>query len=94
MPEREKFSAQMEEKLSHLKERIDATKSRAEAKGNSYFAHYEADLAKLESKYDHARYKLTLLRKGGGDALAELRDGVESALGDLKAALTRAKDKF
>ena len=94
MPEREKFSAQMEEKLSHLKERIDATKSRAEAKGNSYFAHYEADLAKLESKYDLARYKLSLLRKGGVSAWAELREGFEKAFHDLKDAVAKAKDKI
>jgi len=35
-----------------------------------------------------------LLRKGGGDALVELREGFEHALADLKAAVTKARDKF
>ena len=94
MPEREKFNTRMEEQLKHFRERIDATKAKAEARGQDYFKHYEQDLAKLESQYDLARYKLSLLRKGGKSALNELRDGFEKAFLDLKEALGKAKDKF
>lgn len=94
MPDREKFAAQMDEQLRNLKAKIDATKSKAEARGQEFIGKYEQDLERLESKYDLARYKLSLLRKGGKDALNELREGVEKAFHDLKDAVGRAKDRF
>ncbi len=98
MPEQEKFGVQMEEKLHKVKETIDSikckAKTKAETKGNSFLGNYEEDLAKLESKYDHARYKLTLLRKGGASAWHELKEGVDKAYHDLKDALAKAKEKF
>jgi hypothetical protein len=94
MPEREKFSAQMDEQLKHVKSRIDGAKARAEARGQDFLKNYEQDLAKLESKYDLARYKLSLLRKGGQSAWIELREGCERAYHDLKEAMGRAMDKF
>lgn len=94
MPEREKFNARMEEQLKHFKEKIDATKTKAEARGQDYISHYEQDLTKLESKYELARYKLSLLSKGSKSALSELKDGFEKAFQDLKEALGKAKDKF
>lgn len=94
MPEREKFGAQMEEKLKHLKEKIDSSKAKAEARGQDYISKYEKDLEKLESKYDLARYKLKLLRTGGKSAWGELKEGFEKAYHDLKDAMGKAKDKF
>jgi len=94
MPEREKFGAQMEEKLNHLKQRIESTKAKAESKGHTFINNYEHDLAKLESKYDLARYKLSLLRKGSASAWGELREGFEKAYHDLKEALNKAKEKL
>jgi archaellum component FlaC len=94
MPEHEKFTTQMEEQLKHFKEKIDATKAKAETKGQEFIQGYEKDLEKLESKYELARYKLTLLRKGGKSAWEELRTGFEHAFHDLKDAVTKAKEKF
>jgi hypothetical protein len=94
MPEREKFSLQMDEQLKHVKSRIDDAKAKAEARGQDFLQHYEQDLARLESKYDLTRYKLSLLRKGGQSAWVELREGCERAFHDLKEALSRALDKF
>lgn len=94
MPEREKFAAHMEEQLKGLKVKIDATKAKAEARGQEFIGKYEHELERLESKYDLARYKLSLLRKGGKDALHELRDGFEKAVHDLKDALGKAKERF
>lgn len=94
MDEKHPFGVNMEEQLAKYKAKIDAARTQAQEKGPVFFDRWAGDLEQLLEKYDKARYKLTLLRKGGGDALAELRDGVESAMGDLKAALGRAKDKF
>lgn len=94
MPDREKFSAQMEEQLKHIRERLDAAKGTAEIRGNTALEHYEEGLEKLEAKYDLARYKLTLLRKGSGSAWKDLRLGFENAYHDLKEALGKAKGKF
>lgn len=94
MAEREKFSAQAEEQLKLLRERLDSAKTKAEAKGSVYLRHFEEDLVRIESKYDLARYKLKLLRSGSGGAFHELRDGFEKAYHDLKEALGKALDKF
>jgi len=94
MPEREKFSAQMEEQLRHLREKIDAAKARAENRGQESISKFEEKLGKLESKYDLARYKLSLLRKGSQSAWGELKEGFDNAFHDLLDAVNKAKDKF
>jgi hypothetical protein len=94
MPDREKFRAQMEEQLGHFKTKIDKTKAKAESRGQDFINKYENELTKLESKYDLARYKLSLLRKGGQSAWHELKDGLEKAMHELKDAMGKAKDKF
>ncbi len=94
MDDKESFGVRMESQLAAYKAKIEAARSEAKNKGPDFFERWAGDLEHLLEKYDKARYKLTLLRKGGGDALAELRDGVENALGELKTALGRAKEKF
>lgn len=94
MPGREVFKAQVEEQLRQLKAKIDATKCRTDSKGQGYLQMFEEDLTKLESKYDLARYKLSLLSKGGKSAWEELKEGVERAVADLRDAVGKAKDKF
>jgi len=94
MADREKFRIQMEEQLGHIKEKIDATKSKAETRGQDFIKKYETDLSRLESQYDLARYKLSLLRKGSQSAWGELREGLDRAVHDLKDALAKAKEKF
>ena len=94
MSEHEKFNAQMEERLKAMKTKIDDAKTKAATRGRDFFERYEKDLAKLESKYDLARYKLTLLRKGGQSAWIEMKGGFERAYHDLKEALSKASNKF
>jgi F0F1-type ATP synthase membrane subunit b/b' len=83
-----------EEQLATLKAKIEATREAARQKGPEVLDHYAGELERLLDKYDAARYQYTLLRKSGGDALTELRQGFEQALADLKTAVSRAKDKF
>ena len=94
MADKESFGVNMEEQLAAYKAKIEAARAEARKKGPDFFERWTGDLEHLLEKYDKARYKLTLLRKGSGDALAELRGGVETALGDLKAAFAKAMDKF
>ena len=89
-----KFGEQLDDQLQQLREKIDATKAKAEAKGREFMGKYESDLEKLESLYELARYKLTLLRKGGKSALQELREGAEKAYQELKEAVGKAKEKL
>jgi hypothetical protein len=88
------FGVDMEELLAGYKAKIDSASKEAKEKGPDYFDRWAGELEHMLEKYDKARYKLTLLRKGGGDALAELREGFEHALGELKEAVGRAKGKF
>jgi len=94
MPDKEHSVFDVEEQLARLKARIEGFRDTAKEKGPEVLDRYTGELERLLDKYDAARYKLTLLRKGGEDALAELRDGFDQALTDLKAAVTKAKDKF
>lgn len=94
MTDKEQQQGTFDSQLSYIKERIDALRTAAQKKGPEVLDHYTGELERLLEKYETARYKLTLLRKGGGDALSELREGFESAFSDLKNAVTRAKDKF
>jgi len=94
MTEKEPFGVSMEKQLAAYKAKIEAARQEAREKGPDFFDRWTGDLEHLLEKYDKARYKLTLLRKGSGDALAELRGGVEHALEDLKAAFAKARDKF
>lgn len=94
MDEKKPFGVDMEEQLATYKAKIETARQSAREKGPDFFDRWAGELEHMLEKYDKARYKLTLLRKGSGDALAELREGVESAFTELKAAVTRAKDKF
>lgn len=94
MDAKKPFGVDLEEQLAKYKTKIEEARESARQKGPDYFDRWAGELEHMLEKYDKARYKLTLLRKGGGDALAELREGFESALGELKAAMTRARGKF
>lgn len=94
MDEKEQQSGGLDAQLAYIKDKIEALRSAARQKGPEVIDRYTGELERLLEKYETARYKLTLLRKGGGDALSELREGFESALSDLKSAVTRAKERF
>jgi len=94
MSDKDQFGVKMEEQLAAYKAKIEEARQQAKDKGQDFFDRWSGDLEHLLEKYDKARYKLTLLRKGSGDALVELRQGMEHALTDLKNAFTKAKDKF
>jgi DNA-binding protein HU-beta len=94
MDDKERFGVSMEEQLAAYKAKIEAARTEAKDKGQDFFDRWSGDLEGLLEKYDKARYKLTLLRKGGGDALVELGHGAQQALADLKAAFNKAKAKF
>ncbi|QLA17013.1 hypothetical protein [Desulfolutivibrio sulfoxidireducens] len=94
MEGKEPFGTNLEEQLAKWKAKIDASKAEAEKKGPAFFDRYAADLEKMLGKYENARYKLTLLRKGGAEALHDLKEGFEGAFTELKTAVTKALDKF
>ncbi|WP_428560741.1 MAG: hypothetical protein ACP59X_17295 [Solidesulfovibrio sp. DCME] len=94
MDEKKPFGVDLEEQLAKYKAKIESAREAAREQGPDFFDRWAGELEHMLEKYDKARYKLTLLRKGGGDALTELRDGVEAALTELKAAVSRAKGKF
>jgi|GEM_PF-1790414 len=94
MDDKERSAGNFDTQLAYIKERIESLKAAAAAKGPQVLDHYAGDLQRLLEKYETARYKLTLLRKGSGDALSELRGGFENALTDVKTAVTKAWNKF
>ncbi len=94
MEDKQRFGAQMEEKLSELKHKIDnAKQSLTDSEGN-FLEKYEGDLARLTEKYDATRYKLTLLQKASGSAWEELKTGFDKAYDDVKQAFAKAMERF
>ncbi|MYL81659.1 hypothetical protein GTA51_00710 [Desulfovibrio aerotolerans] len=94
MGDKDRFGVSMEEQLAAYKAKIEDARVQAKDKGPDFFDRWSGDLEQLLETYDKARYKVTLLRKGSGDALVELRQGVEHALAELKTAFAKAKGKF
>ena len=94
MGEKDQFGVSMEEQLAAYKTKIEEARVQAKSKGPDFFDRWSGELEQLLDTYDKARYKLTLLRKGSGDALDELRRGMENALAELKTAFAKAKGKF
>lgn len=62
--------------------------------GEAASKYYHQTGRRLSDAYEETRYKLTLLRKGGGGAWDELRRGFEGAYSELKDAFKRALKKF
>ena len=94
MDDKKPFGVDLEEQLAKYKAKIEEARDTARGKGPDYFDRWAGELEHMLEKYDKARYKLTLLRKGGASAWHELKDGVDRAYHDLKEALARAKEKF
>ncbi len=94
MDDKERFGSSMEEQLAQWKSKIEEAKQAARKKGPDFFERYAEELERLLEKYDAARYKLTLFRKGSSGALSELKDGFDKALVELKSAVNKAKEKF
>lgn len=92
--DKEQFGVTMEEELAKWKTRISESEAEAKKKGPDYFERYMGDLQKMLDKYETAKYKLTLFRKGSGGALHDLKEGVEKAFSELKTAVGKAKTKF
>jgi len=92
--ENEKFGVSMENELSKWKAHIEEAEVEAKKKGPDFFERYMGDLQKMLDKYETAKLKLSLFRKGSGEAVLDLKKGVENAFHELKTAVLKAKDKF
>lgn len=57
-------------------------------------AAYDRNRKQFDGLIENARYKLDLLRRGGADALTELRKGFDAAFSELKKAATKAGKKL
>ncbi len=94
MPEKERFGVSMEAQLKEWEMKVEQAKSKAEEKGPEFMEKMRPDFERIASRFDEARYKLTLLRMGGADAWDELRAGIENAFQDLKQGMEKALSKF
>ncbi len=92
--DREKFGVSMEAQLKAWQESIEESKAAAEEKGPDFWALFKPEVDKLTSLYEEARYKFKLLRMNTGEAWDELRQGLEKAGEQLKAALAKAREKL
>lgn len=87
---REKVEAQIQEVAARLDLwEAKAKKARADAR-----IRYLDEIAELRGKLETARLKLSLLRNASEAAREDVREGVETAVRDLRRSLERASSRF
>ncbi|MCW8125260.1 hypothetical protein [Microbulbifer halophilus] len=97
MSEREEKTAYQQKMAARLKEwnaEIDKLQAKAEEAGTDAEIKYRDQLSELRTKRDALREKLNHLQGQSGDAWDEVKAGVESAWGELKQSIERARDRM
>lgn len=94
MSEKELYQQKKQAQLDEWKAEVD--KLKAKASGASADAQLEMNkhIKVLESKIEEGKAKLSELAKTGEDAWESIKDGMESAWGSLKSAVSDAASKF
>jgi predicted nucleic acid-binding Zn-ribbon protein len=84
----------MEAQLKDWSTEIDLLKVKAEKAKAGAKITYLKQIEELRSKQESVKRKLNELMDSGEGAWEELKGGLETALEDLKEALSRAKSRF
>jgi len=86
----EKMDAQLREWQAEL-DRLQARADKMEADAK---VEYYKNIEDLRKKYMTAQQRLEDLKRAGGEAVDELKNGVETAFGDMKQAVAHALSHF
>lgn len=90
----EAYAASAQTRLEALRAALDDWGKRAEGLGAGAREYYNDNKGRFRNTYDEARYKLTLLQGSSGRAWAELKQGIDGAIRELRSAFQRAREKF
>ena len=92
MDHKEKYLESMKQKLDRIDARIDALKARAEQANAEQKAALEGRIAELEEQQSRLRARLAGMTTAA--AWDDLKQGLDSAFGELSDAVEAAIDKF
>ncbi len=90
----EAYAASAQTRLDALRASLDEWSKRTGSLSAGAREYYKTNIGRFRSTYEDARYKLTLLQGSSGSAWAELRQGIDGALKELRTAFQRAKEKL
>jgi len=92
--QREEYKKKMDADLEKLDSKLDTWKEKAkDAKGDAKVA-LEKQIDTLEVQRDKVREQLKDLKGDTKDAWAEVKKGLDKAMGELSDAFDKAKDSF
>jgi chromosome segregation ATPase len=94
MNEKELYRRKRQAQLDEWKADVDKLKARASGASADAQLELNAQIKALKAKIDEGKAKLSALAAAGEDSWETLKDGVESAWGSLKSAMSEATARF
>ncbi|MBE0568847.1 MAG: hypothetical protein IH577_04140 [Deltaproteobacteria bacterium] len=91
---REHYQEKIESRLDEWGDEIEKLRHKADQLGEDAKARFREQIEDLRARQGTARRKLEEMKKAGGEAWGDLREGAESALDDLKKAVDSAVSKL
>lgn len=94
MSSREEYIRKLQAKLEELNVEIDRLSAKAGEVKTEVKTEFNGQLALLKEKQSTARLKIEELRHSGGEALEDLKSGVEKAWSAMGEAIDAARMRF
>lgn len=94
MSKKELYKQKMQAQLAEWEADIERFKAKASGASDSVQLELHKEIRALKVKTEQGRAKLAELADASEDAWESLKEGVDSAMSALKAAVSDAKSKF
>ncbi len=88
------FQEQMQARLDEWKAEIDKMRAKADKASADARMDYLRRVDELESKRDEVQQRIKSLKKQGGEAWEDVKNGLESAMSELKRSVDSAASRF
>ena len=92
--EKKTYQEKIEAQLKELADKIEGLITKGEQAKEEAKVKYAPQIEALRAKQESVRQKLQVLKEPGSAAWDDLMKGLDSALGDLKAAVQSAVARF
>lgn len=94
MDTKQSYMEKLEAQLNEWTAQIDQLRAKPDGAKADAKLEYQQQIDHLQTKKDQVQGKLNEIKQAGEGAWESLREGVEAAVTDLKAAVDRAMSKF
>jgi uncharacterized coiled-coil DUF342 family protein len=92
--EKKAYSDKFQAKLDKMNAQIDELKAKAKQAKADAAINYHERIEELEVKRNQTQDKLKELQQASGEAWEDIKDGFESAWGELQGSWEKAMEKF